>query len=370
MNTDASSENQTSLVADLSDSTPIEPQNVHNHGRVISLPLIYIDADERTTTDRVTSNLRVIDECNLQDLIQIALLISNPNNKTQFDICKELVHRLSKHSGEYTQLSTIIQWASDVASQMDVDVEYVDTASIPLSFDVIRNYNVDSKTGILTSADQVSISNIQLYSQLNGDKSKIQQIREQTNDTDFNRMQYCLAHFENHLMFKPGYLLSQTPKLINMGLVYLCLSSESAPVRGFSSNDIKGNLLSYIIDVVIRSRVIQAWQRDINTKILLKDLFKNYDTRNHIVQLSQMDTSRERAQFFLRLIQRKGELSKILNTDFFNKYMDLLAKHKLTIENQDFFTLGSEFIIEMVSLFSINKIDVESIYNDFITQNE
>ncbi|ACH96249.1 GrBNV_gp36-like protein [Oryctes rhinoceros nudivirus] len=347
------------LSNDLTDAEPIEPVNAFKYGVIISVPLIYINANEATSVDKITSNLRAIKYDALVDLMKIAKNIPTSDKYGQITICDQLASRLSKQqNGEYNQFIDFLKWGGQMAKNLDVDATYVDIASIGVSFDVIRNYVVDDQTGVLKAAEPTIMNGYQLYSQIPNDEL-IRSIRSATNDTDFNRMQYYLAHFEKQLTFKPGYVLNQTPKFINMAFFFMCLYSESIPILGYSSNDLKGNILSHIVDVVIRSRVMQAWQRDTHTKVLLNDLYKNYDNRNHIIKLAQLTCARDRAQFFLNLVKNKGELANILDQNFYNRYESLLESFKLEIDGNTYYLLGASFICELGKILPSNILNVQ-----------
>lgn len=353
---------ESKVAKDLSDADPINPSEVYQHGVVFSVPLIYINADESITVDKVISNLRVMNKNSLTELTKIASDISCADKSGQLLICDQFVTRLSSsQDGEYGKFIEFLKWGGQIAKDLDVDEEYVDSSSMGITFDLIRNYIVDSNTNVLISAEPIAIDGIQLYSQLGGNRDAIQSIREATNDTDLNRIQFCLAHFEKQLTFSPGYVLNQTIKIINLAFFFMCLYSESSPVLGYSSNDLKGNILAYIVDVVVRSRVMQAWQRDNNTKILLSDLSKNYDNRHNIIKLSQLTSARERAQFFLNLIKNKGEVAKVIDQNFYNRYISVLEKFKLSIDGCDYYLLGASFIAELGTILPDNILNIQEL---------
>lgn len=342
-------ENQQPQISNnLTDTVEVSPADARNHGVVINVPLIYINSNEEESIDRVTPNLRVIKYDTLVDLMKIAMKIQTADVNGQIAICDELATKLAQsQEEEYKQFIEFLKWGSEMAKSMDINELYIDVDNVGVTFDVIRNYVCNPETGILVSAIPIGIDGIQLYSQLQNNEATIQSIREQTNDTDFNRIQYYLAHFEKQLTFTPGYVLNLTTKIINLAFFFMCIYSDSIPISGYCSNDLKGNILSYIVDVVVRSRVMQAWQRDDSTKTLLNDLIKNYDNRNHIIRLIQTPTSRERAQYFLNLVKTKRELAKILDPKFYDRYIDTLEKFKLNIDTKNYYLLGAAFITEL-----------------------
>ncbi|ATY70209.1 GrBNV gp36-like protein [Tomelloso virus] len=345
---------------DLSDNAAIDPQNAHEYGVIISVPIIYVSTDEEKCIDRIVSNLRVIPYDDLMDSVKIAMRIAHSNKEEQLNISSEFASRLAKsEDGEYSQFIELIKWGGSIAKELDVQEDYCEVSNVGVSFDVIRTFIVDPSTGVLQSAQPTTYQNYQLYSQLGNNEQAIQEIRQATNDTDFNRIQFYLAHFEKQLTFTPGYVPNQTTKLINLAFFFMTIFSQSRPISGYSSNDLKGNILSYSVDVLARSRVIQAWQRDQNTKMLLKDLTTNYDSRNYISKISNIPTARERANTFLNLVKKKPELAQILDADFYNRYVKLLEKYAMTIDGADYYLLGSEFIVDLGAMLPSNIMDIQ-----------
>lgn len=355
-------QNSEKLTQDLCDTNPIEACDAHKYGVIINVPYIYINADENENVDKIIPNLRVINYERLVELIKLGINIFSGDKSEQQSICDQLVACLSLEEDDtYTQFIELLKAGSKTAGYIDVDEDYVDVGSIGVSFDLIRNYVVDPVTGVLQSAEPITINGIQLYSQLAGNENDILAIRKATNDTDFNRIQYYLSHFQKQLTFQKNYVVNQTVKAVNLGFFFMGLYAQSRPILGYSSNDLKSNILSYIIDLVVRSRVMQAWQRDLNTKILLSDLVKNYDNRIHIIKLCQLYTPRERAMYFLNLVKNKGEISKILQLNFYDKYISLMNLFKMNIEGKEYYSFGSEFLVELGKILPDEKMDIEKL---------
>jgi hypothetical protein len=363
----------------LLDYEPIEPSEVNNFGVVISIPLLYVHTDEFNGVDQVTPNYRVIDYDVLESLVKTAIQINTAKRDDQIEICdqfiKDIITKSGTNSTNTKDLEAIVEFLKasvKICKDLDIEEDYTDITTQGLSFDVIRQYVVAEDTKILQSAEPTTIEGLQLYSQIpqnsenyGGYLEYVNHIRKLTNDTDFNRIQLYLSTFEKTLTFTPGFVYSHTVKLINLSLFYLCLMCSSRPVKNYCSNDIKGNLLGYIVDVVFRSRVIQAWQKDPKTKKLLADMIKNYDDRNHIIQFCQLNTSRERAQYFSNILKNKPDLKALISQLNYDSYMEILETVKMTIDGQNYYLFNSNIIASLATIMP-NLKQVQDIYTDSV----
>lgn len=347
----------------LEDSEPIAPENARQHGVVISVPLIYVNTED-DGLDEVVSNLRTIHYEPISELMGLAISIFESDKDGQTQIGSRLSDRLSKTMPDTDGFVDIISWGASASKDLDVTDEYDDAESCGVSFDVIKMFVVDTTTGVLQYATPTPVhtsqlspyvshdlvgGEIHLYSQLGENEAAINFIREKNNDTDFNRLQYYLAHFTKQLTFAPGYVINQTSKMINLALFFLCVYAESRPILGYCSNDLISNMLGFIVDVAIRTRVTQAWRRGKDTSLLLRDLSRNYDANNYAVKISKLPTARARASCFLKDVKDK-QAAKLLNIEFFDKYMDLISRHSLPIANSRYYLFNSEFLAEFSTM--------------------
>ncbi|ATZ81562.1 GrBNV_gp36-like protein [Drosophila innubila nudivirus] len=348
----------------LLDTDSVPTHEVNKHGVVISVPTLYINANEESGIDRIVSNLRVINYDKLVELMPIAIDINTVSKCMVAEKCNYLVNYLIKRldTEDSASFMEFIKFSSRISKDLDIDDDYYDVTTNGLSFDIIRKYINDPYTGVLKMAEPIEYMGYQFYSQIPEDENynnTILNIRQATNDTDFNRIQYHLTHFERTLTFTPGYVYNSTLKLKCLALFYVALYTESKPIEEHCSNDLKGNLLAYILDCVVRSRVIQAWQRDSASQKLTNDIIKNYDTRIHIIKLCQLKTSKERAQHFINLMRQNPELQKFTSHLNFESYMECLRRTSLNIEGDTYYLLGSEFI----SSIAVNLPDLASLQN-------
>lgn len=339
-------DNETISVAEATNSTD---------SVVVNMPLIYISCDEDNGTDQAIKNLRLIKYSVLLEMIATLSEILG-NSTDQCALSTKLIGHLSAiYSSDVNSLLDFMTKIANLSQNLDLDDGFYDLTCPNVSFDRIRKYIVDDYTGILVSAEPTTIMGVGLYSQISNNNPQemadmINQIRVATDDTDFNRMQYYLQVVENLLLFRPGYLCESTAKLGNIALFHLCLVSQSRPLEGNSSNDLRANILSYMIDVIVRSRLTQMWQRDPTASRLLHDMTQNYDKHNHLVQLSLMRSSKERANYIIKSLKNvkdanvHGGLTKYLDYDV---YMEALEKFRINIENADYYYLNNEFIVKL-----------------------
>lgn len=215
------------------DSEPVYPSESYKYGVVISVPLIYINKNETIGIDQVISNLRVVNENVLLELTNKATTIANANKDQQIEITEYFINRLMQQTSNQPDVNAImefLQFVAKLAKDLDIDDEYYDITTQSVSFDVIRYYVADSENGILKSAEPTPFKQYHLYSQL--PQTYHDYVRQATNDTPFNRIQYKLANFEKSLTFTPGFVYSHAVKVIDLALFYLCRQS-CKPSRHF-----------------------------------------------------------------------------------------------------------------------------------------
>lgn len=345
---------------DFVDVQTVDPNNVHLHGVIINVPLIYVSADDVPSKDKVVPNLRVIKYDDLEQLITIASRISSADKKQTMEISNQLLNYLISHKSDNASegatnssidaIADYIKFHGELTNEIDVDEDYIDPTTDCISFDIIRQYVVNPENGVLISAENTTVNGYQLYSQLPEENyfDNVLKIRQLTNDTDYMRIQYYLSVFEKILTFQTGYCLNSTMKITNLCLFYLCLYAVSLPIDKLCSYDIKSNMIGYMIDLIARSRCIQAWQRDASSQKLLKDMILNYNNENHIIQLCQLPTPKQRANYVLNLISKKQELKKLAQNLTYDMYTTLLQDCSQCIENETYYLFDNAFIVKLM----------------------
>lgn len=339
---------------DILDNETVPRTRVHEYGVVVNLPLIYVSADEESHTDESIDNYRVLAFDRLAEIMRVAIRIAGANRDEEMTIWKTLTDLLMRYNDGKREepVLAFLDFINNASRDLKIDDEYVDSTQPCVTFDVIRRYENDPSTGLLTASDPEPYGDLQLYSQINDDDDLAMRIRRERNDTDMNRFHYCLSAFDKTLRFLPGYVYNRTVKVINLALAHLCLVSASHPIEGYSSNDLKSNVLAYIIDVVIRSRVIQAWQRDPASRLLMSDLTKNYDKENVLVALCKLKGPKERAKLLLREFNKAPECAELCEQLSYESYEQLLDRSRRTIDGRDYYAFDNQFLLELLKLNS------------------
>lgn len=354
----------------------------HEECAIIRTPTILVHVDEMNGVDRTIKNLRLIKKTDLRDLMAIALQIGGANKYDQIDICSEFIKRLSIDcdSEEMAPIMQFLEFSAKVGKDLDVDEDYIDTTT-PCNVandDVIRFYVNDPYDGMLLSSDPKPFAfdhvfggncSIQLFSQLpiEGRDVYIKLIREAYNDTDLNRFHRQMQAFEKTLAFDPKYFYSRTVQVTNLALFYMCLYTVSRPIEDKCSYDVRGNMLSFVIDLVIRSRTIQAWQKNDTKQSLLTNMIRAHNPNLRIIEFCKLKTSRERSQHFIKLLNKKllnkellrknPELAQCISHLDYDSYMDILKDFVKEVHGNLYYVFDSTFITEMaVRLPNMDKI--------------
>lgn len=348
----------------LSDSEAIKPEEITDAMCIINVPLIYVDANLDNPQDQVIPNLRAIDYKMFTELMTMAIDIPKLSNDDSVELTHKLIRHLMSNVSNVDDIKSVLEFlefTSDMSKKFDLDDDYIDVTSECISFDLIRKYIVD-KNGILISADPMAYKKYEFYSQL-PTAEDVLLVRNLNHDTDFNRMQFALCSFEKTLTFQPGYIYDKTVKLTNLALWYLILYSMSRRIDTLCSVDLRSNMIAYMIDIVIRTRVIQAWQRSTSGRKLLTDMIKNYDNKNHIVSLCKLATPRERAQYMLKILADMQSSAEVrndasmknipieaivsnLNYDWYEEALETTAQ---IIHNRKYYVFTSDFVVQITS---------------------
>lgn len=331
--------------ASLKDNEPLKWSEVPSYGVVIELPQFFVHVDEYEGTDVVVQNKRAIPFDRLVELIKAADDILSATDQTGMGTM--LIKRLRDLViDDISRILLMLGNIDQTNKSLELDDQFVDVTSKCLSFDVVRKYINDPITGVLIDAEAQSYDGIELFSQLDENDPKIAEIRTVYNDNDYNRAQLYIKHIVRLMLFEPGYICETSSKLTNLALLMLCLVIESRPIEAASSNDLRGNILGFMFDVVARSRLIQHWQRNENTRRLLEDMIRNYNSQNYLVKLCQLPSAAERAQYFINILKKQDRL-KIVSTLDFSEYANHLHRFKHTIEGQEYYLFGLAFITSL-----------------------
>lgn len=354
------------LLRDLLDSDPVPQDKVNDYGVVISLPIIIVNANEHDAhPDEARQNLRVIPYDRLEELMRIGLEIVETGTERQMKIFEDLFASLVSTYGRENEdnvreakertgdnpLETVLGLLgviTSIANDIDIDDAHADLTSCCLSFDMIRKYVNDPTTKLLVSAELSPFEGFVSYSQIENNETR-NVVRRERNDTDLNRFHYALGYFENVMKFVPGFVCDRTVKLVNLALLHVWLASASKPISGLSSNTVKANMLAYAFDVIVRSRLLQAWRNHPTTRALLSDIARNYNANQIMVMLCKLPDAKSRAKLLLREVARQEQTRAFTDVLSYETYEKLLESTKENIEGRDFYLLDHRFVFDIMT---------------------
>lgn len=207
-----------------------------------------------------------------------------------------------------------------------------------ITFDAIREYHNDPETGILNNIVECN----DFYS--NYPLEEYNTIREKTNDTDYNRIQYALEKLTRTLLFTQDRKYYSLDIIVKGALILFKIAKYSIPVDGYGKENIALSYISYAIDCVVRTRTTQHWLND-NYK---KDLI-NYKS-NHLLNTYKLETPKERANAMIATISQEVPIIKKLSYD---SYIDLMNnKYSIIVNNNKYYVFDENVILD---IFKMNE---------------
>ncbi|XP_060853419.1 uncharacterized protein LOC132931552 [Rhopalosiphum padi] len=245
-----------------------------------------------------------------------------------------------------------LQEFGNFQSQLDVDDIFVDISHETISFNTIRHYETDPNTGLLVNTYEQPVNGYHFYSQIRNEDERLY-VKQMTGETDLNQMYYILQKFKESLLFKPNRVCNYTSKLINICVLYLVLESHGIPVRGNYLSYVDTNIISFMIDCIVRSRILSHWKHNPCTKQLISDLITNYNKNNMLVTVCKFETARERAQFLCDQIKQHGNFTKSIS---YSEYEKLIKRFENRIHDQMYYNFDKMFLMSLIELPSFTAI--------------
>lgn len=299
--------------AELLDQTFIHPRDLQNNDYVVfNLPKIYVSASP-DHEDNSYQNIRAMKYDKLiHFMTKYQNIISMPIEECQV-LIREVFNDLENaKSSEASSASAtdndnrnfifqILQLISDLYNKgLKFEQNFIPTnMDTHVSFNVIREYSLNERNMLVNVIEKPWFStrlqqNVAFYSQLTDDE--IIQARTSNNDTELNRVLYMLKIYENVLLFRPSFVLDYMIRYLTIIAFKICLCTQSINVEGMSDNDLVPHYLCLMLDIIIRTRVITAWQRDPQCSSMLADMACNYETNfmSNGVLLEKNDIDRVR----------------------------------------------------------------------------
>lgn len=341
------------ITRSLEDSEPLEQQDIPADWVVLEVPSLYLRLDE-AGPDSMLMHRRAVP---VDAFIETALLMkaaTEADATSQLDLSKRLVDGLvgsltgGVDKADLDAVQEIIDVTLRTAQSINSSTPYTDTANVTLDFDRIVVSEVDAFWGLPQFSAPPPNTCPALYSLIESADERAR-VRQLVNDTDLNRAYRTLDYVNRMITFESGYLCSSLHAFINLALGYITLVNQSRPIRMFCQNDLRVRLLMLIVDAVIRSRVLAAWQRTPSARCLLDDIIETHDPRHQIIWLLGEPSAKARATRFLELLA-KSRYASYVDQLTYDGYAEQLGKTR-TVERS--ITYVSPSYQELVYLITL-----------------
>lgn len=332
------------------DESAVPLAEVASHGVIVPVPMICVNCDD-LQDDRAVNNYRVIRYDVLEELMNKAKHIETAGYIDQLEISERFVKDMidsNKQSKDTEHMLNCVTVFGDLGRSIDVDDTFIDASTEGITFDPIRMYKND-KTGLLVRHSHTTWRGMSFYSQFGDDEQLKARVRREMNETDLNQMYYMLECFEKSLLFHKTRVCNHTVKVTNLCLFYLSLIDNSRPIENVCDTDLKNNIMGYLVDVVVRSRVITKWRLNPCSKNLILDMVRNYNDRNHMVMMCKLETPRERAEYILKALSESPETHKAVSNLSYSEYEKVLEQSAYTINDIRYYVFKSRFIHGIVA---------------------
>lgn len=356
---------------------------------IISIPQLFIATNENAAESRAVCNLRLIKYSDFKDIMHSDVLnIMSDDVIKSTEYCKRMVERYIETDNNKTKqmsdddtismsiLNIIEKFYDNFKCFDQIDHTYVNPSTKICEYNLLRKYiNTDDGTGQLSDCrlqtlsfgtlrasigleSDPSIDNTEIFSyqQLVGQEELIITARKLLNDTDLNRMHYCLAYFSEVLLMRDDYLVDSTLKLKNVCLVFMILIQQSRPIASACANNLLNNFIGFMFDVIVRSRLITRWQQVPWCRNMLQDIIKNYDTQNLIVEVYRLESGQERYNAVMRQMANHKSMEMMLSSFTFSDYMSILESKKITIDGKTYYHFDLEFLSSLLTHKGFSKI--------------
>lgn len=277
---------------ELLDQTFIHPRDLQANDYVVfNLPKIYVSASP-DHEDNSYQNIRAMKYDKLiHFMTKYHNIISMPIEECQ-NLIREVFNDLEKSKSfessssadneSRTFIFQILQLISDLYNKgLKFEQNFIPTnMNTHVSFNVIREYVLNERNMLVSAVEKPWFSTrlqqtVAFYSQLTDEE--IVQARIANNDTELHRVHYMLKLYEYVLMFRPNFVLDYMIRYLTIIAFKICLCTQSVNVEGMSDNDLVPHYLCLMLDIIIRTRVITAWQRDPQCSSMLADMACNYE---------------------------------------------------------------------------------------------
>lgn len=348
---------------------------------VINIPKFYVATNYMTDNDESIENLRAIEYNRLMYFMnKYGNILTIEIDKCQH-IIREIFNDLeaskpqahdTENINNRTLIFKILEMLSDSHSEsFKFEQNFVPiNTNTHVTFDVIRKYTVDTSKNLLVDATDSPWfcprlnKHVAFYSQLT--EAEILEARTANNDTELNRVHYMMKMFENVLAFKTNFTLDYTIRYLTLSAFMLCLCSHSKNINGFSLNDLVPHYLCFMLDIIIRTRLTTAWQKDPKCASLLKDMAYNYE-KNFLSSSVMIEDQIERAKLVVSDLKRyyahkpDPPIQNMLNSINLNDYVALLSASVISIHGKTYHEFNAQTFEKL--LISGTMKNIKDAYN-------
>lgn len=324
----------------------------------VSVPSVYVNKNENGE-HKCGNNLFLIDHDLLNSFVDIAFRIETGMVNDQVDLHNKILSMSNFGDNAVVQaIVKVVSSFSEIQNSLDVDEDFYDISIKPIEFDSLRSYTNDPETGLLTHIDDtIVIDNCMFYTQFGNDVEKKNKIRQMNNDTDLNRIYYILKMMEDSIAFKSNRIASSSTKFTNICMFYILIIQNGVPVKGKCSKYLSHNIMGFMADVFIRSRVLTHWQNDTCRNQLLKELITNYNKDNLMVALCKIKKPEDRSKYVLQYIQQNDlQMYNSIKSLNYKAYINVLSDFEITIDNESYYYFTSEFTTKLMTMQGISNL--------------
>lgn len=342
----------------ISEEITIKEFNGLKNHVIIPLPTIYLDITTPVSADKTIINYRVISVPKFKEVLDYMRQNERLNGGDFVPFTKKLIQYIGKSFNEETDknnqimqpLLSSISLIAEIVDEVALEELFVDIDTESINFDSIRKYSNDPSHHILNDFEQSTYNGCVLYSQL--DKASQLDCRRLNNDTNLNRNYYELWRYTDTLTFQEGRIYDNSPRYLNLFLLFLYLAKVSRPLKNKSTNDLSDHYSALILDAAIRTRIIGAWRYCKLSKLLLQDMVTNY-TNSVMVDICKKTSAQERFDYIVKCITASGAYN--LSYLKYSTYLSTLNEFAITINDKTYYKLNSIFLLKVCSMINIQS---------------
>ncbi|XP_053206199.1 uncharacterized protein LOC128390495 [Panonychus citri] len=328
---------------------------------LISMPFFHISTNPGPNNDRTVDNVRAVHFDTLTEMVGLMLENEHCPQDFLFSFAEKNLDLIVKYIDDNDTLniwrkSGIFKTINEYMKALMFDEKFTKTIET-ITFDPVRVYETHPNTNLLINFYHTG----QFYSLLRS-PDEITTTKRNCNDTDYNRAQYVLARMTDTLCNKSNRIYDTTLRWINLLLLLNILLVRSFPIEGYCSNNLKLSYMALAFDFVVRSRLIDVWQRDKETSKILNLIFANYKHQSPYIKLLGIESADKRASLVVDLLYKNctdKQVTEAFRSINIQEYFSLLKENIVMIEGCSYYKLDESIIYSW--LFNFVTIGVQKL---------